>query len=221
MSAHFLAPMLAVPSAPFDSDAYSFEVKWDGIRALALVEKHGWQLRGRQQADYTARYPELEVLRQVPVGTLLDGELVVFDAEGRPDLHRLLGRHGLTDAWKLAQAGRWCPVVYLVFDLLYLQGHCLIGEPLSQRRQALAEMCDQAAVPGIVFSKGVIGAGQELYTEALAAGQEGVMAKHLSASYRPGQRSSAWRKIKPQRPGRTGRDGGNSGHTRGPRRVRF
>src|SRR5262249_50756917 len=54
-------PMLAVPAAPFDSTEYSFEVKWDGVRALAAVETTGWRLWGRQRADYTARYPELAV----------------------------------------------------------------------------------------------------------------------------------------------------------------
>ena len=61
-----LLPMLAVSSAPFDSSAYSFEVKWNGVRALAAVETAGWRLWGRERADYTARYPELEVLRRLP-----------------------------------------------------------------------------------------------------------------------------------------------------------
>ena len=85
-------PMLAVPAEPFDSPEYCFECKWDGIRVLAAVEQGGWQLWGREQADYTGRYPELDVLRRLPAETLLDGELVVFDPDGRPDLPRLLRR---------------------------------------------------------------------------------------------------------------------------------
>jgi bifunctional non-homologous end joining protein LigD len=73
--------MLAVPAEPFDSSEYGFELKWDGIRALAAVEKGGWQLWGRERADYTGRYPELDVLRRWPAGTLVDGELVAFDAD--------------------------------------------------------------------------------------------------------------------------------------------
>src|SRR5207249_389492 len=88
-----LLPMLAVPAAPFDSTEYSYEVKWNGIRALAAVETAGWRLWGRERADYTARYPELEVLRRMPAGTLVDGELVAFDADGQPNLPRLLRRH--------------------------------------------------------------------------------------------------------------------------------
>jgi bifunctional non-homologous end joining protein LigD len=74
--------MLALPATPFDSPEYSFELKWDGIRALAAVETAGWRLWGRERADYTARYPELDVLRRLPAGILVDGELVAFDADG-------------------------------------------------------------------------------------------------------------------------------------------
>jgi hypothetical protein len=98
-----LLPMLAVPAAPFDSVEYSFEVKWDGIRVLAAVDKGGWQLWGRERAEYTARYPELDVLRRLPAGTLMDGEVVACATDGRPDLPRLLRRHGLTDLWRIRQ----------------------------------------------------------------------------------------------------------------------
>ena len=69
-----LLPMLAVPAAPFDSSEYSFEVKWDGIRALAAVEPGRLRLWGRERAEYTDRYPELDVLRRLPAETLLDGD---------------------------------------------------------------------------------------------------------------------------------------------------
>ena len=137
-----LLPMLAVPATPFDSPDYDFEVKWDGIRALAAVETMGWRLWGRGRADYTARYPELDVLRRLPAGTLVDGELVAFDAEGQPDLPWLLRRHGLTDPWRIRQARHWCSVRYVLFDLLYHAGRCLLREPLPlvlQRRQDVAQ----------------------------------------------------------------------------------
>src|SRR6516225_11046860 len=110
-----LAPMLAVPAAPFDSAEYSFELKWDGIRALAAVETAGWRLWGRGRADYTGRYPELELLRRLPARTLVDGELVVIDPDSRSDLPRLLRRHGLTDPSRIRQVLRWCLVCFVVF----------------------------------------------------------------------------------------------------------
>ena len=193
-----LLPMLAVPAQPFDSAEYSFECKWDGIRALAAVERGGWRLWGRERADYTAHYPELDVLRRLPAGTLVDGELVACDANGRPDLPRLLRRHGLTDGWRIRQARRWCPARYVVFDALYDAGRCLLHEPLAQRRQVLAHVCQQLAAPEVRFSEGILGAGTALYAAVVAQGQEGVMAKHLASTYRPGRRSAAWRKIKPR-----------------------
>jgi bifunctional non-homologous end joining protein LigD len=79
-----LMPMLAVAAEPFDSPDYSFEIKYDGVRALAAVEGTGWRLWGRERVDYTARYRELDVLRRLPAGTLVDGEVVAFDDDGRP-----------------------------------------------------------------------------------------------------------------------------------------
>jgi bifunctional non-homologous end joining protein LigD len=190
--------MLAVPAAPFDAPDYSFEVKWDGIRALAAVEAPGWRLWGRERADYTARYPELDGLRRLPSGTLLDGDLVAFAADGRPELARLLRRHGLTAAWRLRQAARWCPVQYVVFDLLYHRGRCLLREPLARRREELAALCARLDLPEVLFSAGVVEAGTALYALALARGHEGVVAKRLSSTYRPGRRAPAWRKIKPR-----------------------
>src|SRR5262249_23202862 len=83
-------PMLAIGSEPFDAPEYCFEIQYDGVRALAAVEGSGWRLWVRERAEYTTRYPELDVLRRLPTGTLVDGELVAFDADGRPHLRRLL-----------------------------------------------------------------------------------------------------------------------------------
>jgi len=188
-----LEPMLALPSPPFDSAQYSFEIKRDGVRALAAVEATGWRLWGRGLSDYTPRYPELQVVRGWPAGTLLDGEVVALRG-GVADLAALLRRHALADPWRIGQAWRWCPVVYVVFDLLYHAGRCWLHEPLEQRRQLLAEGCAALDVPQLVYSAGVVGAGQAFYKAVLAAGHEGVVAKRLESAYRPGQRSPAWRK---------------------------
>jgi bifunctional non-homologous end joining protein LigD len=190
-------PMLATPARPFDAPEYSFEVKWDGVRALAAVETTSFRLWGRGAADYTARYPELAVLRRWPPGTLVDGECVAFDATGVPDLALLLRRHGLTNPGKIGQAWRWCALRYVLFDLLYYGGCCLMREPLSVRRAALAEACATLDAPDVLFSSAVVGAGKAFFAAAVAQGHEGVLAKHLASAYRPGQRSATWRKIKP------------------------
>src|SRR5262245_9430311 len=190
-------PMLAVAAKPFDSPEYCFEIKYDGVRALAAVDETGSRLWGRQRADYTARYPELDVLRRLPTGTLVDGELVAFAAASQPDLRRLLRRHALTDSWRIGRAQHWCPVRYVLFDLLYHGGRCLMREPLVRRREVLAEVCER--LDGVVvFSPAVIGAGTALFQAAVAARHEGVVAKQLISIYRPGKRSVTWKKIKPQ-----------------------
>jgi ATP-dependent DNA ligase len=189
-------PMLAVAAEPFDSLEYCFEIKYDGVRALAAVDEMGWRLWSRERADYTTRYPELDVLRRLPAGTLVDGELVAFDADGRPELRRLLRRHALTDSWRIRQARHWCPVRYVLFDLLFHAGRCLMRVPLVRRRELLAEVCER--LDGVVvFSPAVIGAGTALFQAAVAARHEGVMAKQLMSVYWPGKRSSTWKKIKP------------------------
>jgi ATP-dependent DNA ligase len=168
------------------------------VRALAAIERHGWRLWGRQQTAYTLRYPELEGLRRWPAGTLLDGELITFRA-GRPCLAALLRRHALVDPLQIRWAPRWCPVQYVVFDLLYYAGRSLLRQPLVERRQRLAEVCAAVPVPGVAFSAGVVGPGRAFYQAVVAAGHEGVMAKQLAAPYQPGRRALSWRKIKPGR----------------------
>jgi len=191
-------PMLAVAAKPFDSPDYSFEIKYDGVRALTAVDESGWKLWGREGADYTARYPELDVLRRLPAGTLVDGELVACDEKGRPDLRLLLRRHGVVDPWRIRQACRWCPVRYVLFDLLYHAGRCRMREPLVRRRELLIEVCQKLKVPEVEFSPAVIAAGTAFYQEVVAAGHEGVMAKLQNSAYRPGKRSITWKKIKPR-----------------------
>jgi bifunctional non-homologous end joining protein LigD len=190
-------PMLATAAAPFDSDAYLFEVKWDGVRALAAVDGGRWQLWGRGRADYGGRYPELAVLRGLPAGTVVDGELVQF-RDGRADLPALLRRHHLQHPEAIARASRVAPVCYLVFDLLACQGQPLLAQPLARRRAALAELVAAARAPRLVFSDGVVGAGRAFFDQVVAQGHEGVLAKHLASRYWPGRRSPAWRKIKPR-----------------------
>jgi len=191
-----LKPMLAVAGEPFDSEAHLYEVKWDGVRCLAGVEPGGVRLWGRELADYTGRYPELDVLGKLPSGTLVDGELVVL-REGKADLDAILRRHQLTGRWKTTLASQQSPAVYVVFDVLFHAGRSVLAQPLRERRQILAETLQALDHPRIVFSDGVVGSGKMFFAQVVAQGHEGVMAKHLGSCYLPGRRSSCWLKIKP------------------------
>jgi ATP-dependent DNA ligase len=92
----------------------------------------------------------------LPAGTLVDGELVAFDADSHPYVARLLRRHGLTAAWRIGQARHWCPLRHVLFDLLYCGGRCLLREPLMRRREVLDEMCQRFDVDGMRFSEGMV-----------------------------------------------------------------
>jgi ATP-dependent DNA ligase len=188
--------MLATSSAPFDSAEHLFEMKWDGVRALAKVEGRQWRLWGRECSDYTDRYPELTVLRRLPSGTVVDGELVVLN-QGRAELNALLRRHQLVDPGRIRHARRHLPVRYVLFDILSHRGHSLLTEPLHRRRAILTDLLLSVNEPELTFSEGVVFRGKALFERVVAQGHEGVMAKHLASLYGPGKRSPAWQKIKP------------------------
>jgi ATP-dependent DNA ligase len=189
-----LAPMLAVAGEPFDSSDHLFEIKWDGIRSLACVERRALWLWGRGQADYTHRYPELDALRQLPEGTILDGELVRLRA-GRAEFSAVLRRHQLTSPRKIRWAVERHPVTYMVFDLLRLNGRCLLRQPLRDRRARLRELLAASSTERVLFSEGVTGSGVAFFDAAIEQQHEGVMAKRLDSRYLPGKRAATWQKI--------------------------
>ena len=193
----FVLPMLARPGAPFDSDEHLFEIKWDGTRMLAFVEQNGYRLINRHRAERTAQYPELSCLTELPAGTILDGELVVF-ADGRPDFYRLLSRDQTCDPFKIRLASRLRPATYVVFDLLYVGFRPLLAQPLSDRRQRLSQLVEEFDRPELALSEGIIGTGRALFAEVCQLGLEGLVAKRLTSPYQPGRRTKDWIKIKPR-----------------------
>ncbi|MGE3171274.1 MAG: DNA ligase [Planctomycetota bacterium] len=200
-----LAPMLCRIGKPFDADDHLFEVKWDGVRALAFVDgagdgtadgDAGWRLHSRHRPDLRSRYPELAGLRALPAGTLLDGELVVLDASGKPDFPAVLGRENARRPERVRQLAQQRPVVYVAFDLLYDRFDPLLERPLQERRDRLQQLLGQGPPERVVLSEGVVGTGLLLFEQVRQQGLEGVVAKQLGSRYRPGERSHAWQKIK-------------------------
>jgi len=183
--------------AQFDAEQYLFEIKWDGIRCLAFIEGGRARLQSRQLTEITAQFPELGHLRQLPRGTILDGELVVFQ-EDRPSLRQVQHRAFLQNRARIERLARLAPAIFMVFDLLYLDGRPLLGAPLSQRREAFVRLIEQSAPSGVLASEGVAQHGCKLFAQVARLGLEGVMAKHLYSPYLPGKRSRHWLKIKPR-----------------------
>src|SRR5713226_6206297 len=124
----FVPPMLAQPGVPFDSHEHLFEVKWDGTRVLAFIERRGYRLVNRHRADVTDRYPDLGFLGTPPTGTVLDGEVVVL-RQGKPDFGLLLSRNQVRATLKIQFLARILPVTYVVFDLLYERYESLLAHP--------------------------------------------------------------------------------------------
>jgi DNA ligase D-like protein (predicted ligase) len=191
--------MLASPGSPFDSDEYLFEIKWDGIRALAFFGKGLARLQGRKLTDSSERYPEiLAALRALEGEGILDGEIVVLDEGGRPDFQRVLVRELARGRDAAGGKSRAHPVVYIAFDLLYRNGESLLDRPLVERRRLLSELLAAAPSP-IVESAYVVGQGAALFEEAKAKGLEGIFAKRLDSRYLPGGRTRDWLKLKVKR----------------------
>ncbi|SHK62837.1 bifunctional non-homologous end joining protein LigD [Pseudonocardia thermophila] len=192
----YIPPMLATAAKrPPQGPGWTFEFKWDGIRAVVAVAGERWRAHSRNGNDISGGYPELAVLPELVEGRVLvlDGELVVLDAGGRPDFgllqHRMHMRPPTPDL--LAQL----PVLYYPFDLLVLDGERITGAPYAERRAALAEL--GPAAPGrVVVPPNVEGLPADQVLEvARRHGLEGVVAKRTASRYEPGRRSPAWVKT--------------------------
>jgi len=195
----FVPPMLAtLIDEPFDSPKHLFEIKWDGIRALAFVEGGGYRALTRNRQDLVGAFPELAALVRLPAGTVLDGELVVM-ADGRPSFGGALERMQGRGKVRVASLSRSSPAQYVVFDLLYRGGESRLARPLRERRSELEELLADLGEPRIVFSDGIVGPGRALFDEARARSLEGVVAKELESTYQPGKRTRAWLKVKTTR----------------------
>src|SRR3954447_6539445 len=141
-----VVPMLArlsmLPAAE-DDDKYGYEIKWDGVRAIAYVTKRGTtHLESRNLNDVTRQYPEAAAIATALPNrsAVLDGEVVAFDEHGRPSFERLQGRMHLTGAAAIGARTRSTPIAYVVFDLLYLDGESLMRLPYTERRARLEEL---------------------------------------------------------------------------------
>jgi bifunctional non-homologous end joining protein LigD len=193
-----LRPMLATAGdLPPDDRGWAYEMKWDGVRAIALIEGGKLRLWSRSGRDITSSYPELAPLGSAVAAdrVVLDGEIVAFAGGQWPSFEALQQRINVSHPAQIARLATQIPVSYLAFDLLCLDGQVLLDAPYSQRR-------------GLLDGLGLSGrrwqtppsftdvAGRELLAMSRQQGLEGVVAKRLTSRYDPGKRSPAWRKVK-------------------------
>ncbi len=193
----FVEPMLARPSTlPTVQSSWAFEVKWDGVRAIAHSQAGRLRLLSRNANDVSAAYPELRTLNRAlgSQSAMLDGEIVAFDEAGRPSFEALQSRIHLRGESAIRRRAQTAPVTYLLFDLLWLEGHSLMELPYTERRarlDALKLEGEHWRVPAYQA-----GEGEALLRATREYGLEGVVAKRLDSPYTPGRRGGSWLKIK-------------------------
>ena len=189
--------MLATPATvPPEDEGWAFEIKWDGVRALAYCEGGALRISSRRGEDASHRYPELTGLPDALGGraAILDGEVVAFDAEGRPSFQTLQKRMGLSRPETIRRRSQEVPVTFVAFDLLHLDSESLLSEPYERRRELLAGLeldgdCWRAPAHRV-------GDGPAFLDAARSQGLEGIVCKRLGTPYRPGRRSADWLKIR-------------------------
>jgi bifunctional non-homologous end joining protein LigD len=166
------------------------------VRAVCFSEPGRMRFVTRNGNDVTPRYPELSRLNRALSmhRAILDGEVVAFDAEGRPSFAALQGRMHLTREGQVKRLAKESPVTYVAFDLVWLDGKSLMDRPYAERRARLRELLadgERWQVPDHV-----VGGGAELLAATREQALEGIVAKRLDSPYEPGRRTGHWVKIK-------------------------
>lgn len=180
-------PMLAtLTSEAFDDDAWGYEVKWDGYRAMSYIQQGTVDIYSRNNKPFTDKYYSIaEALRTLSFDAVIDGEIVVLDEKGRANFSALQN-------WRSEADGQ---LVYYVFDLIWLNGISIAGLPLKDRQHIL-ETVFEPADDRLRLSRMLVTGGTDFLKIAAKMDLEGIMAKRLDSLYNQGRRSKDWLKIK-------------------------
>jgi bifunctional non-homologous end joining protein LigD len=192
-----ISPMLAQigKGVPPSGPDWLYEIKWDGVRAICYIQDGRLRMVSRNGNLMERQYPELSVLpHHVKASTaILDGEIAALDNRGLPSFELLQSRINVAEAGAIATLSRNMPVVIFLFDLLYINGRDLRGEPLAERKRLLKNILQPDET--IRYSEDFPGTGSELLEAAKAQGLEGIVAKRASSFYES-RRTSDWLKFK-------------------------
>ncbi|MGH7748871.1 MAG: DNA polymerase ligase N-terminal domain-containing protein, partial [Candidatus Dormibacteria bacterium] len=192
-------PMLATSvDGPFSREGWLFELKYDGVRALASFAGPALKLVGRSGRSETERYPELATLpaRFRARDAIIDGEIVALDDSGRPSFERLQSRINLSRRQDILHGVSQTPVRFMAFDILRLDGRDLTQTALRIRKKTLRDVLSDAGAATVQFADHVDGNGLAFYEAVKAQGLEGMVGKRGDSPYQPGRRSRDWLKVK-------------------------
>jgi bifunctional non-homologous end joining protein LigD len=178
-----ISPMLCtLTKKPIEDEDYFYEIKWDGYRIISFVDGRNVKMNSRSSLDYTSKYPPIvEALRAIGHKAVLDGEVVVFNEEGKPDFDALQKYNGHNT-----------PIAYCVFDILWLDGYSLKGLPLNERKEILQQLVEGSEV--LKYSES-FDDGIALYQHSVELNLEGIVAKRKHSTYQENARGTDWLKT--------------------------
>ena len=186
----FVEPMKAkLMEKPPAAGDWIYELKFDGIRLIAIKDREKVSLLSRNQNDLSARFPEIvDAAKNLPTDEcVLDGEVVALDEQGRSSFQLLQARE---------MEGRKSPIYFYVFDLLQLDGKSFVSMPLEARKNVLEKLCASGGDPRIRYSGAIGGDAEQLLREVQRRGLEGIIGKLRDSVYEPDRRTGAWIKLK-------------------------
>jgi len=178
--------MLATLTTPRNEEGYLYEIKWDGYRAVAMMNGNHIELVSRNNKSFNEKFPPVyDAISHWDIQAIVDGEIVALNEKGKPDFGRLQN-------WRSEENGE---LVYYVFDMMWWNGYDLTKLPLTERREILMNVLPKKNAV-IRLSESFDSTATELLKVVSKAGMEGIMAKKLDSEYVQGYRSHEWLKMK-------------------------
>lgn len=194
-----IKPMLLSDAGPvaFTDPEWLWEVKWDGIRCLAVKAGARVRLWSRHQREMTRQFPEVVAGLEAALRAdgIFDGELTCLAGDGRSDFYEVMGRHVLRDDTRIARAAITTPATFMAFDVIEMAGERTTSMPLAHRKVALADLVRPVSAVQLVESFPG-SAGLALLQAVAARDVEGIVGKRLASTYRLDHRSTDWVKVK-------------------------
>lgn len=188
------AMLIADAQTPFNSPNYIYEIKFDGIRCLAYLDKEATDLRNKRNKMISLQFPELlNIHKSIKKRCILDGEIIVV-VNGKPDFFEVQKRTLMNDPFKIKLSSTRLPACFVVYDILYYDDHEIIDLPIEDRKKLIDKNVNEnqfIAISKIIRNKGI-----ELFNATKEQGLEGVVAKRLGSTYIYGKRSKQWIKFK-------------------------